>query len=213
MSSLRSLFRWMLAGWLVLVLALSIVVTRGSHTRAPGNLLAFLFTRGERYSEPLPHAAPVEPQQPAPKPVAAPAPPKPVAAPQPAPDPDWIPLELGRKEGSGRLGEPEITTLEDGTVEVLFDCPGEPGEYRIYHPTNVAGLSVDLQGGWGRGLLVNRPLPAGAAQKVQIADHAEHGYKWLRVSAVSRGGGALAARVEYSPGTERLRVRFAAEDR
>ena len=216
MSSLRALFRWMLAGWLVLVLLLSVVVARGSHTRGPGNLLAFLFFRGE-YSEPLPPPLPPGTPPPAPKPVAAPAPPPPpviVAVPEPAPappeDPDWIPLEEGRAEGTGRLGRPEITALEDGTVEVLFPCPGEPGDYRLYRPTNVVGLSVDLLGPWGRGMLVNRTLAEGAARKVQIASHAEHGIRWLRVSAISRSG-RLAARVEHSPARKQLRVRFAPE--
>ena len=217
MSSLRALFRWMLAGWLVLVLLLSIVVARGSHSRGPGNLLAFLFIRGE-HAEPLPPTLPPRP----PKPAVAPAPavvdatvidirpPAVVQKAPPAPASDWVALDLGSYEGTGRLGEPTITALEDGTVEALFPCPGEPGDYRLYRPTNVVGLSVDLLGPWGRGMLVNRTLAEGAARKVQIASHAEHGIRWLRVSAISRSG-RLAARVEHSPARKQLRVRFAPE--
>ena len=219
MSSLRTLFRWMLAGWLVLVLLLSVVVARGTHSRGPGNLLAFLFIRGE-YTEPLPPVMPAQTPPPATvidiRPPAVVAKPPVVAAkpaavvPEPAPASaaDWVALDLGSYEGTGRLGPPTITALADGAVEALFSCPGEPGDYRLYRPTNVAGLSVDLMGDWGRGMFVNRTLAEGAARKVQIASHAEHGMRWLRVSAISRSGGRLAAKVEHSAASNQLRVRF-----
>ena len=55
MPSASRLACWMLAGWLVLVLLLSIIVGRSADSKTPGNLLAFLFTRGET-SVPLPPA-------------------------------------------------------------------------------------------------------------------------------------------------------------
>ena len=196
MNSLRALYRWMLAGWLVLVLLLSIIVGRSADSKTPGNLLAFLFTRGET-SVPLPPA----PQAP---PIAVePAPP-----PAPAAEPGWQPLELGDMEGQGSLGMPKVTAPEGQRTEVLFPCAGRPGQYRLYHPTNVSGLSVDLPGAWGKGLSLNTALNQGPARRVQMADHMEHGRHWLRVTGIARSGGPLAARVEYSPSSRQLRVTF-----
>ena len=198
MDSLRALYRWMLAGWLVLVLLLSIIVGRSADSKTPGNLLAFLFTRGET-SVPLPPA----PQAP---PIAVePAPP---AEPAPAAEPGWQPLEQGNAEGRGSLGMPEVTTPDGQHTVALFPCSGRPGQYRLYHPTNVGGLSVDLPGAWGKGLSLNTALPRGPVRRLQMADHMDHGRRWLRVTGIARSGGNLAARVEYSPSKRQLRVTF-----
>ena len=201
MDSLRALYRWMLAGWLVLVLLLSIIVGRSADSKTPGNLLAFLLTRGET-SIPLP------PAPEAPSIVVDPAPAPPPAQPAPAAEPGWQTLELGDAEGQGSLGMPEITTPDGQHTVALFPCAGRPGQYRLYHPTNVGGLSVDLPGAWGRGLSLNTALNQGPVRRVQMADHMEHGRHWLRVTGISRGGGGLAARVEYSPSSRQLRVTF-----
>ncbi len=194
MDSLRSLFRWMLLGWLALVLLMGLAVAWSARSHLPGNLLTFLLTR-EGPSETAVSPPPVPPDLPV---SSAPAP-----SVTPAPEPGWTPLKEGSRVSSGSRGAPEITVLPGGAVEVRFLCQ-KPGNYRLYRPTNVSGLSVDLPGNWGR-RMVDRHLAQGKVRRVQIADHPG----WLRVSGMAREEGKhLVARVEHSPRAGAVRIVF-----
>lgn len=194
MNSLRSLFRWMLLGWLVLVLLMGLAVALSARSHLPGNLLTFLFTReGPSETAVPPTQAPPDPPLPS-----APAP-----SVAPAPEPGWALLKEGSRASSGSRGAPEITVLPGGAVEVRFLCQ-KPGNYRLYRPTNVSGLSVDLPGNWGR-RMVDRHLAQGKVRRIQIADHPG----WLRVSGMPREEGKnLVARVEHSSRAGVLRIVF-----
>ncbi|MDO5484320.1 MAG: hypothetical protein Q4F27_05375 [Desulfovibrionaceae bacterium] len=191
MNSLYILFRWMLAGWLAIVLLMGVVVAHNVESLTQKNLPAYLF---EHDSTPLPNLPPPPAPAPAPK-VEKPAPPAPAA-------PEWTPLS----HGQGALGKPEVQVLANGSVEVLLPCSGSPGEYRIYHPHNIPSLCVDLQGEWGRGISLDQRFAEGCLTRLQIAHHT----KWLRVSGVARGGkrDALAPKVEHSSQKGLIRIIF-----
>ena len=203
MNSLRTLFRWMLLGWLVLVVVLSIVVARSTDSTSSGNLLAFLFTRMEG-----PAVMPVLPSAPpAPEPAPAPAPePKAPDTPKPAAQ-EWVALHEGKQPGKGELSNPEIHTSDDGSVEILLTCNGTPGNFSLYHPTNVPSLSVDLQGAWSRHLRLDRKIDTGCLYRLQIATHPQ----WLRLSGIARDNNAvLSAKAEYNAASGIIRVVFSA---
>ena len=200
MNSLRNLFRWMLLGWLILVIFMSAIVAHSTDSAAPGNLLAFLFTRTET-SVPLPPLSITPPREPM---TSEPVPVPPPAAPLPA---EWTPLEQGRQAGKGVLGDPEVRVLGDGSLEVRLACAGTPGDFTVYHPGNVPSLSVDLQGNWSRSILFDRKLAESCLSRVQIAKHP----KWVRVSGVARDGKrGLFASVEHSAKAGIIRIIFSA---
>ena len=194
----------MLLVWLVLVVILSIVVARSTDSASSGNLLAFLFTRVEHAS-----VMPVLPSAGTPAPAPAPEPAQKTqtpAEPQPTPQP-WQPLNEGKKAGKGVLSNPSMRTLEDGSLELTLDCSGTPGDFSLYHPSNVPALSVDLQGAWGSHVSLDQKFAEGCLYRIQIATHPA----WLRISGIARdNSAALSAKVEHSPSEGKIRVVFSA---
>lgn len=191
----------MLVVWLALVLCLGFIVASNTGTEHSGGLFAFLFPRPQ---EPAPLPPPAIVQK-APK---ADLPPviTPPAAELPRPHAEeWLALSMGKKAGSGTLGSPEITVLDNGDVEVRFACHNAPGNYHAFYPSNVRSLSIDLMGAWGKGIRADKFTGKGVLKRVQIADHRQ----WLRVSGVARElSGRLMARVEYAPTLKALRIVF-----
>lgn len=194
----------MLGIWLVLVVILSIVVSRSTDSPSSGNLLAFLFTRME-HTAVMPVLPAVSTPAPAPAPKSA-AEPQAPAEPQPVPQ-KWQPLGEGKQAGKGVLSSPEIRTLDDGSLELTLDCTGTPGNFSLYRPTNVPALSVDLQGAWGSHVRLDQKLAESCLYRIQIATHPA----WLRISGIARdNNAALSARVEYSASAGKIRIVFRA---
>lgn len=205
MNSLRTLFRGMLLVWLVLVVILSVVVARSTDSASSGNLLAFLFT-GTEHASSMPVLPAVRTPEPAPAPKPAPEPQAP-AAPQQSVQ-EWTPLSQGKTAGKGVLESPEIRTLDDGSVELTLSCNGTPGNFSLYHPTNVSALSVDLPGAWGKHISLDSKLQGSCLYRIQIATHPT----WLRVSGIAKENNAvLSAKVEHSASTGKIRIVFSTE--
>lgn len=191
MNSLRTIFRWMLLIWLILVLLLGVAVSRSTRTSCIGNTMAFLFSRGERAAELPPAPRPIPP-------VETPAPPTP-------PAPEWTELAKGSSPGSGTLGSPEIQTLDGGAVALVLPLDGKAGNVSFYNPTNVNGATVDLKGEWKNAPFMKKPMSGGCLSLIQTASH--KGY--LRVSGVAAKGVArLSAKAEYSESRGAVRVVF-----
>lgn len=192
----------MLLIWIMLVVILSIVVARSTDSASSGNLLAFLFTRVENTA-----VMPVLPavSTPSPAPV-----PEPAAEPQVPAEPqqktqEWQPLSEGKTAGKGVLESPELRTLDDGSLELTLSCNGTPGDFSLYHPTNVPALSVDLQGAWGSHVSLDQKIAGSCLYRIQIATHPT----WMRISGIARdNSAALSARVEYSSRAGKIRIVF-----
>ena len=199
MYSLRSLYRIMLLVWLALVLSLGFLVAHNVNSDGSGNLFAFLF-KGAKEPAPLPPVVVQEPPKKEVAPVITPPPAEPVK-----PKTDWIALQKGKKAGKGTLGKPEITTLDNGDLEVRFPCSDAPGNYREFFPANIDSLSIDLMGAWGKGIKVDKRPAKGVLKRVQMADHKQ----WVRVSGIAREStDRLEAKVEYAPTLKALRIVF-----
>ena len=193
MNSLRTIFRWMLLVWLVLVAALGFAVSRGTHTTYAGNTMAFLFSSAGREKVELPPA------------VRRAAPPVAEEPPAEPPAPEWTPLAKGKTAGSGTLGAPEIQTLDGDSVAVVMSLTGTIGDVSFYSPKNVTGATVDFIGEWSKPPYMKKSLSDGCLSLVQAAGH--KGY--LRISGVAAHGVAkLEARAEYSAGKNAVRVVF-----
>ncbi|MBE6442274.1 MAG: hypothetical protein E7022_08120 [Desulfovibrio desulfuricans] len=199
MYSLRSLYRIMLLVWLALVLCMGCIVAHNAGTEGSGSLFAFLFP-DTREPAPLPPVVVKEAPKPAPVPVITPPTEEPAR-----PQTEWIALQKGKKAGKGSLGKPEITSLDNGDVEVRFACSDAPGNFREFFPATIDSLSIDLMGAWGKGMRVDKRPDRGVLKRVQIADHKQ----WLRVSGIAREStDKLEARVEYAPTLKALRIVF-----
>lgn len=204
-NQLQTCFRLMIGLWLLLIIGMSLLVSRTALSPAvSGNLLTYLFVRPDMislWSPPLPPAsAPVAEQTPPEPAVAAPA------EPEPAPS-DWRPVPRGRKAGSGVITRCEVIQQADGHVEVLLDYTGTVGETTAFNASNAEARSVDIHGKWSKVPYVQKTLDKGLLRKVQIADHKGH----FRVTGILRSGkvaGNLAEDVSTS--SSQLRIRFAA---
>ena len=196
--SLRVACRIMLGIWLVLVLCMSIVVGKTTKTETAGNLLAFLFTSRTHMQQipvaRLPATMPAEPE-----PSARPAP-----EPAPAPSP-WTPFTQGTAPAEGTVGEPKVTVLADGKVEVILPYTGTPGQCKTFVPhAGIPALSTDFYGKWKKTPYLNQSLAGNSVlSRIQVAGHDG----LFRVSGTGhRSGRPLKSESHYS--SESIRIVF-----
>lgn len=196
MNSLRTIFRWMLLVWLVLVAALGFTVSRSTESSYLGNTMAFLFSGAGREEADL---APHERRPSAPRE-------EPPAAPE---TPEWTALASGKTMGKGSLGTPEVQELPDGSIAVVFPLTGEPGGATFFRPGNVTSATIDLHGEWTSLPYMKQRVKSGCLSLIQSAGH--KGY--LRVSGVAAGDVAkLDAKAEHSASGGAVRVVFSPSD-
>lgn len=199
--SLRVACRIMLGIWLVLVLCMSIVVGKTTKTETAGNLLAFLFTSKTPAQQipvtRLPATLPVEPE--------VSSPPAPEPAPAPASSP-WTLFSQGTASAEGTIGEPKVTVLADGRVEIVLPYTGTTGQCKTFVPhAGIPALSTDFYGKWKKKPYLNQRLTGSSVlSRIQVAGHDG----LLRVSGTGHESGRpLKTESHYS--SESIRIVFA----
>lgn len=196
MNSLRTIFRWMLLLWLVLVAVLGFTVSYSTRSSYIGNTMAFLFSSaGREHAELITHERrPAAPRE----------------EPKESPEvPEWVELASDKTMGKGSLGTPEVQELPGGSVAVVFQLVGEPGGATFFRPGNVTSATIDLHGEWASPPYMKQRMKSGCLSLVQMAGH--KGY--LRVSGVAASGIArLDARAEHSVSSGAVRVIFSPSD-
>lgn len=205
----RNICRAMLVLWVVAVVVVSILVGRSTKTEQSGNLIAFLFTGAvplESLLKVTPPAPPTVVPAPLPTPkLAEPAEPEPEVLPDASPAySPWQPMPRGRALGKGELQIPQVTLLDNGSIQVLIDYTGKLGQITSFKVARPQAVSVDLHGVWNRMVMVDKRYSGKAVlSRIQVAEHKNY----VRVSGIdSAGQGKLEAITEFSP--TQIRITF-----
>ena len=175
MMPLRHIFRSLFCCWLVLFLALFGYIVFWSGPDGNHNLLSSLFTRPVSAKPVIieqPDIVEVKREEPKPE----------VAVPEPVVENLWIPLERGKKGGKGHALVSGVSTLEDGSIEIMAEFSGEVPQITSFYTKKSGGLSLDLHGTWDSDPKYDHAVDSGVLSLVQIYNHPTY----LRFSGVSR---------------------------